>query len=120
MTPTAPSIGAPPGTVPPGSAPLRSPTGAEPPASPQPELGARAVTQAQATAKASLGAPGHAKRPVPEIPPDPPPVKGLGIPPLHMREVGDSDAARNAPQPRMSDLMGALEPPAGPSMDLRI
>ncbi len=120
MTPTAPSMGAALASVPTVSAPRMSPTGAEAPASPKPDLGRAAVTQAEATAKAAMGAPGHAKRPVPEIPPDPPPVKGLGVPPLHMRAVGDSDAARDQPLPRMSDLVGALQPPGPSGLDRRL
>ncbi|MDG4648144.1 hypothetical protein P6F26_06790 [Roseibacterium sp. SDUM158017] len=97
-----------------------SPTGAEAPAAPKPDIGRAAVTQAQATAKAALGAPGHAKRPVPQIPPNPPPVKGLGVPPLDMRAVGDADEARNAPPQKMSDLLGALRPPGAKGLDLRV
>jgi hypothetical protein len=120
MTPTAPSMGAAVASAPPAGVSRTSPTGAEPPAAPKPDLGRAAVTQAEATAKAAMGAPGHAKRPVPEIPPDPPPVKGLGVPPLHMREVGDSDAARDQPAPKMRDLIGALQPPGPPGLDRRL
>ena len=80
MTPTAPSTGPALPASAQGTAPQPSPTGSEPPAAPRPLLGASAVTQADAAAKTALGVPGHAKKSVPEIPPDPPPVKGLGIP----------------------------------------
>jgi hypothetical protein len=111
----------------PGGAQKMSPTGAVPPAAPQPELGRAAVTQADATAKAALGVPG-AGRPVPEIPPDPPPVKGLGIPPLNTAVVGDFDeveappaaaspAAASPAASAISDLIEALQDRAPPGFD---
>ncbi|MCU4653788.1 hypothetical protein N8I71_13165 [Roseibacterium sp. SDUM158016] len=123
MTPTAPSgLPAATGSAPQAAAPRMSPTGAEPPAAPRPELARAAVTQAEATAKAALGVPG-AGRPVPEIPPDPPPVKGLGIPPLDTARVGDFDRREpappppEAPPPAMSDLLQALQDRAPPGLD---
>lgn len=114
-----------------GAAQGFSPTGAEPPAAPQPELGRAAVTRVEATAKAALGVPG-AQRPVPEIPPDPPPVKGLGIPPLNTAVVGDFDeidtppppaSQENAPAaeagPALSDLIAALQDTTPPEFDRR-
>jgi hypothetical protein len=120
MTPTAPSTGPVLPNMAQGAAPQQSPTGAEPPAAARTLLGASAVTQAEAAAKTALGVPGHARKSVPDIPPDPPPVKGLGIPALHMREVGDSDAARDAPPPSMGELVNALRPPGPRGLDLRL
>ena len=120
MTPTAPSTGPALPASAQGTAPQPSPAGSVPPAAPRPLLGTSAVTQADAAAKTALGVPGHTTKSVPEIPPDPPPVKGLGIPPLHMRAVGDSDAARDAPPPSMGDLVNALRPPGPRGLDLRL
>jgi hypothetical protein len=97
-----------------------SPTGAEAPASPKPELGRAAVTEVQASAKAALGI-ADPKEAIPEIPPDPPPVKGLGIPPLNTMKVGDMDEVPTPPEVRtMDDLLGALQPPAPNGVDMRI
>jgi hypothetical protein len=97
-----------------------SPTGVEAPASPQPELGRAAVTEAQASAKASLGLAGSNDE-IPEIPPDPPPVKGLGIPPLNTVQVGDMDDVPTPPETRtMNDLLGALQAPAPNGVDMRL
>jgi hypothetical protein len=121
MTPTAASsILVAPGPAPLGVAAKTSPAGAVPPAAPKPDLGSAAVTQAEATAKTAMGAPGHAHRPVPEIPPDPPPVKGLGVPPLDTSQVGDLDRSRETGPPAMSDLLAAIQAPGTRDLDRRL
>lgn len=49
----------------------------------------------------------------PQLPPDPAPIKGLGIPPLNTRQVGDFDRldAPEAPVPRyeMAPIQGRAE-----------
>jgi hypothetical protein len=121
LTPTAPSVSfAAPGPTLAGMSPRMGTEGTEPGAGPRPDLGRAAVTQAEATAKAAMGVPSHARRPVPEIPPDPPPLKGLGVPGLHLREVGDFDEARDTPPPLMSDLLEELETPGPQDLDIRV
>ena len=121
LTPTAPSgpIYAP-GQPFAGMAQRLGAEGTEPSAAPRPGLGASAVTQAKATASADLGIREDARRDVPEIPPDPPPVKGLTGPALHLREVGDFDEARDTPAPLMSDLHEELETPGPQDLDVRL
>ncbi|MFW5655036.1 MAG: hypothetical protein ACOCYW_05240 [Roseicyclus sp.] len=97
-----------------------SPTGAEAPAAPKPELGRAAVTEVQASAKAALGI-ASSRDAIPEIPPDPPPVKGLGVPALDTAKVGDMDEVPTPPETRrMDDLLGALEAPAPNGVDRRV
>ena len=123
MTPTAPSTGPAPARLGAGHRAVQpSPTGSEPPAAPRPASGREAPVDVRPTRRPRprSGVPGHAKKSVPEIPPDPPPVKGLGIPPLHMRAVGDFDAARDAPAPSMGDLVNALRTPGPRGLDLRL
>ena len=123
MTPTAPTnpVVAPGQmTMTPVSAARMRPAGSEPSAAPPPDLGSASVTQAEASAKAALGAPGQAKRPMPEIPPDPPPLKGLGVPPLDTSRVGDFDRARETGQPAISDLIAAIQRPDAPVLDRRL
>lgn len=73
-------------------------------------------------------APGAAptRRHDPGQPPAPPaipaPLKGLGIPPLHTRAVGDFDRIDDPPPPMGIDLstrLAELDPPAAPAVDLR-
>lgn len=51
--------------------------------------------------------------PWPQLPPDPAPIKGLGIPPLNTQQVGDFDRldAPEAPIPRyeMAPIQGRAE-----------
>jgi len=120
MIPTAPvAYTPPPPATQPGADTKFNPTGAEAPAAPKPDLGPKAVTQADKTAKAALGVSG-ARRDVPDIPPDPPPVKGLGIPPLNTLQVGDQDEIPDPPQRTMDDLLGALQAPAPNGVDMRV
>lgn len=120
MFPTAPTgYTPPPPATQPAADPKGSPTGAEPPAAPRPELGAQAVSQLDEAAKVSLYGPG-APEDVPDIPPDPPPVKGLGIPPLNTLQVGDQDEIPDPPPKAMDDLLGAMQPPAPNGMDVRV
>lgn len=112
----------------PGFAPVQSSVspvqaGAEPSAAPAPLLGSRAVTPAAAV-KPTLPrlAPGT-KWDISEIPPDPPPLKGLGIPGLHTARVGDFDKVDDLPaapeKPAASDTWPRLETRAEPEVDRR-
>jgi hypothetical protein len=78
-----------------------------------PELGTRAVTAAL---------PGDAMRNDPRTDPGPPtlpaPLKGLGIPPLNTRQVGDFDKLDD-PEPPAAWREVALDPPAAAAVDLR-
>jgi hypothetical protein len=123
MIPTAPTLPA----GGPGPAPLVDVTKAPPPpastaAVAPPARGAAAVTQAEAPNLPPLDAQSLAKITVPEIPPDPPPVKGLGIPPLDTKIVGDFDEIETPPPPEtraISDLLQALQAPPQPGFDRR-
>lgn len=79
-----------------------------------PDLGTRAVT-------ASL--PGHRARNDPGPPTLPAPLKGLGIPPLNTRQVGDFDKLDD-PAPPMGSTLGDrlddLGPPPAATVDLRV
>lgn len=61
------------------------------------ELGTEAVTQSQASSLPTLNADTSAKLDAPEIPPDPPPLKGLGVPALNTLLVGDFDQIETEP-----------------------
>ncbi|MGP1357251.1 hypothetical protein [Roseicyclus sp.] len=121
LTPTAPSgsMNLPWQTAP-GNVQRAGVEGAVPSAGPQPELGRAAVAQAEASEKAQMAPHRDGRRHVPEIPPDPPPVKGLSVPALHLREVGDFDEARDTPVPMMSDLLEELEAPGPKELDIRV
>lgn len=89
-----------------------------------PSLGAAAVTAAADTSGARLDPqPTRGTAVVPLDPPaDPPPVKGLGIPPLNTRQVGDFDELPPVLPPRGTYGASALiEPPPAPAprLDLR-
>jgi hypothetical protein len=60
-------------------------------------------------------------RPAPPAPPaDPPPVKGLGIPPLDMRQVGDLDRIDLTPPAPPPGAYAPAPAPAPPrQLDLR-
>jgi hypothetical protein len=60
------------------------------------------------------------------VPPDPPPVKGLGIPPLDTAVVGDFDEIETPPEapnepgtPAISDLLEVLQDTTPPGLDRR-
>lgn len=122
MIPTAPSLPA----GGPGPAPLvevkARPASDIVPAAAPPALGTKAVAQAEATRLPPLDAQSLARITVPEIPPDPPPVKGLGIPPLDTKVVGDLDEVPKPPDPApraISDLLEALQDRTPPGLDRR-
>jgi hypothetical protein len=88
-----------------------------------PALGRSAVTAAQATARADLPS-GDVNTPARLEPPaDPPPVKGLGIPPLHMAQVGDRDKGdapvSQKPTSSLPDAWNGLAPHDPPILDRR-
>ncbi|PWK60455.1 hypothetical protein [Roseicyclus mahoneyensis] len=77
------------------------------------ELGQQAVTAPVS---------GHDLRHDPLPPTLPAPIKGLGIPPLNTRQVGDFDKLDDPEPPvgiSLSDLLSDLEPPAPVGVDLR-
>jgi hypothetical protein len=128
MIPTAPTLPA----GGPGPAPLVETTKA--PSAPQaapaaapPDLGRKATTQVDAPSLPPMEPNSLARLNVPEIPPDPPPVKGLGIPPLDTTQVGDFDEIDSPPPPEttgpgapaISDLLAALQDTAPPGLDRR-
>jgi hypothetical protein len=125
MIPTAPALPA----GGPGPAPLvdvnKTPVPSAAPAASPPDLGRAAVTQAEATRLPPLETQSLARLVVPEIPPDPPPVKGLGIPPLDTTQVGDFDEIETPPEtradvtPAISDLLQALQDRDPPGLDRR-
>lgn len=122
MTPIVPAAlpNAAPATAAP--APLSAPKGAEPAAAPPSEMGRAAVTQARATG--ATAPQGSTKRSaVADIPPDPPPLKGLGIPGLHTARVGDFDNVEDLPQPpakaEAPSFLGSAEPAPPPQIDRR-
>ena len=82
-----------------------------------------AVTQAQATARTDLDLADLGDE-VPEIPPDPPPVKGLGVPALNTAMVGDGDEVETPPPPPQKagtdEYVAALQPPALNGVDKRV
>ncbi len=85
----------------PGSDPVRT------------ELGQRAITASAA---------GNSLRHDPGPPKLPAPIKGLGIPPLNTRQVGDFDKLDDPTPPvgvSLSDLLSDLEPIAPVGVDLR-
>lgn len=103
--------------VPPTSAPAAQATPraamAQPLAPVVPVLGSRAVTAAVH---------GQAMRLDPGPPADPAPLKGLGIPPLNTRQVGDFDKL-DEPRPPMGvalgDRLADLESLPATGLDLR-
>jgi hypothetical protein len=128
MTPLPPAL--PPAALAPADPHTRAPSAqSDQPAVALPALGAAAVTAATATKPVSTrrdpqgnsAAPGGRGEIEPLEPPkDPPPVKGLGIPPLHTAKVGDRDRAFAMPQ--SNDLAATLaETDAQPArqVDLR-
>jgi hypothetical protein len=127
MIPTAPNLPA----GGPGPTPLFDVTRAQPvrdaaPAAAPPDRGADAVTQAEATRLPPLDTQDPGRLTVPEIPPDPPPVKGLGIPPLDTAVVGDFDEIETPPEapnepgtPAISDLLEVLQDTTPPGLDRR-
>ncbi len=72
-----------------------------------PALGAAAVTAARDTKDTDLRSDTSAEADPLEPPADPPPVKGLGIPPLDTSKVGDFDEPE-APPPPPSDSIPNL------------
>jgi hypothetical protein len=120
---TAPSPVAPtPSQIQPAFAQQLAPAGAEASGAPRPELGTAAVTQAKATSRADLGM-ADLTDDVPEIPPDPPPVKGLGVPALNTAMVGDGDEVETPPPPpkaRTEEYLAALQPPTLNGVDRRV
>jgi hypothetical protein len=128
MIPTAPTLPA----GGPGPAPLvettKAPSAPEAaPAAAPPDLGRKATTQVEAPSLPPMEPNSLARLNVPEIPPDPPPVKGLGIPPLDTTQVGDFDEIDSPPPPEatgpgasaISDLLQALQTPQQPGFDRR-
>lgn len=82
-----------------------------------PELGPRAVTATVdgQTLRKDPGPPQGA-------PPVPAPLKGLGIPPLNTRQVGDFDKLDDPPPPpgvALADRLAELERPPATGLDLR-
>ncbi|AHM05640.1 hypothetical protein roselon_03382 [Roseibacterium elongatum DSM 19469] len=75
----------------------------------KPELGTSAVTPpAAAHATAERPAAGRSSQVDPLAPPtDPPPVKGLGLPPLDVTRVGDRDSPEARPQTPTEALFAA-------------
>jgi hypothetical protein len=120
---TAPSPVAPtPSQIQPAFAQQPTSVGAEASGAPRPELGTAAVTQSRATARADLGMP-DLNDEVPEIPPDPPPVKGLGVPALNTAMVGDGDEVETPPPPPKAsteEYLAALQPPGPNDVDKRV
>jgi hypothetical protein len=128
MIPTAPTLPAGgPGPAPLVEAARTQPAPAATPAAAPPDLGRTAVTQAEATRLPPMEPQSLARLNVPEIPPDPPPVKGLGIPPLDTTQVGDFDEIDSPPPPEVtgpgaaaiSDLLAALQDSPAPGLDRR-
>ena len=129
MIPTAPTLPAGgPGPVPLVEATKSQPAANVTPAASPPDLGREAVTQPEAPRLPPMETQSFARLNVPEIPPDPPPVKGLGIPPLDTTVVGDFDEIESPPPPEavdgsgapaISDLLQALQDTAPPGFDIR-
>ena len=91
--------------------------GARTPQAAPPELGLRAVT-ATADGQTLPNDPG----PPQAAPPVPAPLKGLGIPPLNTRQVGDFDKLDDPPPPpgvALTDRLAELEGPPAAGLDLR-
>lgn len=94
------------------------------PAVAPPALGAAAVTAVETGRSIRLDPRRETRTDPLEPPADPPPVKGLGIPPLNTRLVGDLDKIDDAPRPPppgsdLSALLAALEPPLDATVDRR-
>jgi hypothetical protein len=129
MLPLAPVTPAPAFAVSPAAVKPVMP-GAETSAAPAPMMGVQAVGQIQSTKQAQpRDEDARRRQPQAEIPPDPPPLKGLGVPALHTARVGDFDRPDDLPPPprpaatgRGGSLDAALESlhrPAVPLIDLR-
>lgn len=91
----------------------------------EPDLGRAAVTAADATKDTDLHRTDTAEVDPLEPPADPPPVKGLGIPPLHMEQVGDLDKpeatppAEQNPAASLTQSLAELAETTAPLVDLR-
>ncbi|MEM7723015.1 MAG: hypothetical protein AAF376_11630 [Pseudomonadota bacterium] len=90
-----------------------------------PDLGRAAVTSLEATAKSDLAFADPVEVNPLEPPADPPPVKGLGIPPLHMEQVGDQDKPEALDMPdqttaaSLTQSLAELAETTTPLVDLR-
>jgi len=122
MVPTAPTLPIPTGA--PEAKPLGPVSQAAPGA--RPELGRAAVTQPDATRASDGQRMNTALAQSDDIPPDPPPLAGLGIPGLHTARVGDFDkveevyaaGAEDKPAESNADAMAPDDRP--PGLDRRV